>query len=121
MQNPNQKNIGVVIGKWVSVCLMIFCLSFLTCINYVLYPSQDQTEVEAFAMNTEDSENNFPPSGPTEEKSGGSGFGFAEEMLHENHPEVNFKATNLFYLHHIAETEKIEIFHPEILLPPPKS
>ena len=73
-------------------------------------------------MNADESENsNFPPSGPTEEKSASSGINFAEEMLHETHPEIDLKASSLFYLHHIAETEKIQLFHPEIILPPPKA
>jgi hypothetical protein len=113
---------GPTTGKILSVYLMIFCLTFLTAINFFLYPVNcDKETINYFGMNSEESENDFPPSGPTEEKNTSSnGTTLAEEMLHECHPEVEFEATNLFYLHHIAESEKIEIFHPEILLPPPK-
>ena len=119
MLEKTERNQGASLSKWISVCLMIFCLTFLTSINYFIYSPDSSTLCES--MNGEDAENNFPPSGPTEEKGSSSGLTLAEEMLHETHPEVNFEATNLFYLHHIAETEKIQIFHPEILLPPPKA
>jgi hypothetical protein len=109
-------------GKLISICLMMFCLTFLTTINYFLYPDHcDATTVNYFGMNSEQSENDIPPSGPSEEKSTNStGLTLAEEMLHETHPGVDFEAINLLYLHHIAEAEKIEIFHPDILIPPPK-
>jgi hypothetical protein len=119
--NRKEKNV-IPFWKWTSICLLVGCLTFLTTINYFLYPSNcNSTTVNYFGMSTEESENDFPPSGPTEEKStNSSGITLAEEMLHETHPEVNFDATNHLYLHHIAEAEKLEIFHPEILLPPPK-
>jgi hypothetical protein len=121
MLEKRDDNFRRVAGKWVSVCLMMFCLTFLTSINYFLYPSDNISVCESFEMNPEETENNFPPGGPTEEKGATSStLTLAEEMLHETHPEVNFEASNFYYLHHIAETEKLEIFHPEILLPPPK-
>lgn len=121
MREKRKINNGTLATKWLSVCLMIFCLTFLTTINYFLYPSDASTSANFFGMNSEESENDFPPSGPTEEKStSSSGLSLAEEMLHETHPEVNFNLTNLLYLHHIAEAEKIEMFHPELILPPPK-
>jgi hypothetical protein len=117
-----QKNPGI--GKLLSVCLMIFCLAFLTSINFFLYPSQDT--VAASKMSSEQSsdtkKSNFPPSGPTEEKSSSSGsISIAEEILHENHPEFNFVISNHIYLHHIAEADNIEMFHPELVSPPPKA
>lgn len=110
------------LSRWLSICLMLLCLTFLTTINYFLYPRDSKTTTGIFpGMNTDESENDFPPSGPTEEKSAsGSGITIAEEMLHETHPEVNFNLTNLIYLHHVAEAEKIEMFHPELIVPPPK-
>jgi len=116
-QNHNQSA-----GKWLSVSLMILCLVFLTSINYFIYPPDcSEKQENLFGMNSEESENNFPPQGPTEEKSSSTtGSSLAEEMLHEMHAVINFEASNLLYLHYIHETEKIEIFHPEILLPPPK-
>lgn len=123
MGDKRKKKNGIPLSKWLSVCLMIVCLTFLTTLNYFLYPSDCKatTSVNLFGMNTEESENDFPPSGPTEEKSTSStGLTLAEEMLHEMHPELNFDLTNHLYLHHIAEAEKIEMFHPELILPPPK-
>jgi hypothetical protein len=112
------------IGKLFSVCLMIFCLAFLTSINFFLYPSQ-HTET-ASKMNPDKSsdtkKSNFPPSGPTEEKSSSStSVTISEEILHESHPEFNFFITNHIYLHHIAEADNIEMFHPELVSPPPKA
>lgn len=97
---------------------MACCLLFLTSINFVLYASS--ADKQAVASETKETKNNIPPSGPTEEKACGSGFSIAEEILHEAHPEFSFTAINQLYLHHIAESDKIEMFHPELILPPPK-
>lgn len=112
------KTLGL--GKLLSVCLMLFCLTFLTSANFFMYG--DDATASTICMNSgaEDSENDYPPTGPTEEKSSSSSLTINEEILHESHPEFNFKAIDHLYLHHIAEAEKIEMFHPELLLPPPK-
>lgn len=107
-------------GRVLSVTLMIFCLTFLTAINFFRYSGDEHICSMFVCDDTSDKSSEIPPSGPTEEKSSSSGNTVAEEMLHEAHPTVNFNATNFLYLHHIAEAEKLEIFHPEILLPPPK-
>lgn len=108
-------------GRILSVCLMLFCLTFLTSLNFFIYPSGSQTPSQSICgTDAEDSESDYPPTGPTEEKSGSSGTTISEEILHELHPEFNFQAINQLYLHHIAEAEKIEMFHPELILPPPK-
>src|SRR4051812_10159386 len=88
-------------GRLLSVCLMVACLTLLTSMNFFLYSSADEVVSSLVVTDSEDSNNNFPPSGPTEEKSGNSGFSFSEEILHEAHPEFNFAAVNHFYLHHI--------------------
>jgi hypothetical protein len=117
----NKKKMNIINpGRILSVCLMIFCLSFLTALNYFRYSSDEHICSALVCDDTSEENSDIPPGGPTEEKSSSSGSSFAEEMLHESHPTVNFNATNFFYLHHIAEAEKLEIFHPEILLPPPK-
>ncbi len=121
MSEKRKVKTEISIWQWMYACLMVLCLTFLTSINYFLYPWDGETTVNVFGTNTDESENDFPPSGPTEEKSTTStGFSTTEEMLHEMHPEVNFEVTNFLYLHHIAEAEKLEIFHPEIILRPPK-
>jgi hypothetical protein len=118
-KKSNKKTITV--GKLLSICLMVFCLLFLTSLNFFVYPSgSDAMQSSVFGMNTEESDNDYPPSGPTEEKSCNSSVTIAEEILHEAHPEFDFKASNQLYLHHIAEAQKIEMFHPERVLPPPK-
>lgn len=109
------------VRRFLSVCLMICCLAFLTTVNYFIYPPGfDEQKTNIFGMNAEDSENDYPPSGPTEEKSSNASISITEEILHEANPEFDFKASNHFYLHHIAEAEQIEMFHPERVLPPPK-
>lgn len=108
------------LGRLLSVCLMVACLTLLTSMNFFIYSSSDKAVASVIATDSEDS-SNFPPTGPTEEKSGGNpGFSFSEEILHESHPEFNFSASNHLYLHHIAEADNIEMFHPERILPPPK-
>lgn len=105
-----------------SVCLMIFCLTFLTGLNYFIYTPQSSelASIEG-GFGAEDSESDYPPSGPTEEKTAGSGATISEEILHELHPDFAFKALDQLYLHHIAESENIQMFHPELILPPPKA
>lgn len=93
-----------------SVCLMIFCLTFLTSLNYFLYSSDGEVITK-----------NASPSGPTEEKSGNSGFSFAEEILHENSFEFDSHITNQLCLHHIAEADSLQIVHPELILRPPRA
>jgi hypothetical protein len=97
------------IGAIVSVCLMIFCLTFLTSLNYFLY----SPDGEAITKNAS-------PSGPTEEKSSSAGFSFAEEILHESSFEFNSEITNHLCLHHIAEADALQIVHPELILRPPR-
>lgn len=122
MKAGSHQNIIPQTGRVLSVCLMLFCLTFLTSLNYFLYSGGKNAATEAIAgFNTEDSESDYPPSGPTEEKSCSSSLTISEEILHESHPEFAFKAINQLYLHHIAESENIEMFHPELVLPPPKS
>lgn len=106
------------LGKLLSIALMLFCLTLLTSINYFLYPSDQVAAVTG--SETENKGIDFPPSGIPEEKSCNPGFSIVEEILHENHPEIDFRASNQFYLHHIAEADKIEMFHPELITPPPK-
>jgi hypothetical protein len=100
---------------------MIFCLTLLTSLNYFTCPSDKSlSSLNIFGLDTEETENDFSPSGPTEEKSSSQGSSISEEILHESHPELNFEAYNHIYLHHIAEADKIEMFHPELIVPPPK-
>lgn len=108
----SQKKIeSISIGKILSVCLMICCLTFLTSLNYFIYSSDDDVITQ-----------NASPSGPTEEKSSSStGFSIVEEILHEDSLLFNFKISNHLFLHHIAEAEKLQIFHPELILRPPRA
>lgn len=120
MRKLKQKDGEVSFRKFLSVCTLISCLLFLTSVNYFLYPSEDANNPSATASQSDNTASDNDVSGPTEEKSSSSGLSLAEEMVHETHPTVNFNVTNFYYLHHIAEAEKLEIFHPEIILPPPK-
>jgi hypothetical protein len=108
------------ICRLLSVGLMIICLTLLTSMNFFLYASADEVVSSVVSTDSEDGNNNFPPSGPTEEKSSGQSFSFSEEILHETHPEFNFSISNHLYLHHIADADKIEMFHSERILQPPK-
>jgi hypothetical protein len=89
---------------------MIFCLTFLTSINFFLYSSDN----EVITQNTS-------PTGPTEEKTSNSGFSFAEEILHEGCFEFNSIMADQLCLHHIAEADDLQIVHPELLLRPPRA
>ena len=100
---------GLGFGKIVSVCLMIFCLTFLTSLNYFIY-SPDKEAITA----------NASPSGPTEEKASTS-ISIAEEILHEASFDYSFKLSDYLFLHHIAESEKLQIHHPELILRPPRA
>jgi len=102
---------GVGFGTILSVCLMLFCLTYLTSLNFFLYPDSDK---EVITQNTS-------PSGPTEEKASNSGFSLAEEIHHEDCFVLRHKSMDDQYLHHIAEAEKLQIVHPELLLRPPRA
>lgn len=94
-----------------SVSLMIFCLSFLTSLNYFIYSCENEVITQTTS-----------PSGPTEEKSGNSGsFSITEEILHEGSFELDLKSTSSLSLKHIAEAGKLQIIHPELILRPPRS
>lgn len=88
---------------------MIFCLTFLTSLNFFIY-SPDK---EAITKNAS-------PSGPAEEKSSNSGFSLAEEILHESSFEFNSDLFNQLSLHHIVQADKLQIVHPELILRPPR-
>jgi hypothetical protein len=101
---------GVRLGTIFSVCVMIFCLTYLTSLNYFLYSPDNETITQ-----------NANPSGPTEEKSSATAFSFAEEILHEGSFEFSAKVIDQLFLHHIAEAEKLQIVHAELLLRPPRA
>jgi hypothetical protein len=105
--------------KLLSVAIMFLCLTFMTSINYFLYPSHKQV-AERVEKNTGGMNNNFPPSGPTEEKSSSSGISLIEEFLHDPHPVINFGIEDQFHLHGIADVGKILVYHGELLSPPPE-
>ncbi len=110
---------NISVGKRLSIVLMLFCLTLLTSINYLLYPAEVTTTV----VGSEERDTkgiDFPPSGTPEEKSSNTGLSIVEEIIHDKHAEIDFRASNQFYLHHIAEADKIEMFHPERISPPPK-
>ncbi len=111
--------------RLLSTCVMLFCLTLLTSMNFFLYSidgtQKGEGEGSALYANAEECENNnYPPAGPSEDKSANAGFSFSEEILHESDPEFNFSTNDFFFLHHIADAEKIEMVHPERMLPPPK-
>jgi hypothetical protein len=87
---------------------MIFCLTFLTSLNFFLYSSDN----EVITQNTS-------PTGPTEEKASGN-FSLAEEILHESSFELSSELSNGLFKHHITDAEKLQIIHPELLLRPPR-
>ncbi len=120
MKGTGTNKITVSLGRLLSVCLMVSCLTLLTSMNFFLYSSTEKVVSSLVNNHSEDSNNNFPPSGPTEEKSGNPGFSFSEEILHDAHSEFNFSTNDHLYLHHIADADNIEAFHPERILPPPK-
>jgi hypothetical protein len=121
MKHERKAKNGISVCRFLSVCLMIFCLAFLTSVNFFIYSCDKETISENISnSDTEESGNDFPPSGATEEKTSNSGLSVSEEILHEITPEFNFLAIDHIYLHHIAETDKIELFHPELVSPPPK-
>ena len=97
-------------GTILSVCLMIFCLTFLTSLNFFIYPSDSEVITR-----------NASPSGPTEEKACNTGISLAEEIHHESSFEFNSLLINQLCLHHIAEADKLQIIHTELLLRPPKA
>ena len=122
MNSIKEIGIGASVGKFISAVMLICCLIFLTSLNYFVYPSSDsECQASSITDQSEDSGNKPDPSGPTEEKSGTTGFSVLEEFLHENHPVLNFEILNQQYQHQVAEADKIPVFHGELVSPPPKA
>ena len=122
MSRIKEIEIGASAGKFMSAVMLICCLIFLTSLNYFVYPSTDSyCLASSMTDQSEDSGNKPNPSGPTEEKAGGSGFSVLEEFLHENHPALNFEILNQQYQHQVAEADKIPVFHGDLVSPPPKA
>jgi hypothetical protein len=110
MTGRNKSKYSINIGTILSVCLMIFCLTFLTSLNFFIYSPDNEVITQ-----------NASPAGPTEEKACNTGFSLAEEILHETSFEFGLQLIDQLCLHHIAEADKLEIFHPELILQPPKA
>ena len=110
MKRSSRLKRKISVGTILSVCLMIFCLTFLTSLNFFIYSPDGEVITK-----------NASPSGPTEEKSGNTAFSFAEEILHESSYEFNSYISNHLCLHHIAEADKLQIVHPELILRPPRA
>lgn len=110
------KRIGT--SKTFSVVLMMVCLTFMTSLNYFLYPSQQQTS--AVIKKSDTSKNNVPPSGPTEEKTSSGGVSILEEFLHDPHPVIDFAVEKQQHLHGIARVGQVLGFDGELLSPPPE-
>lgn len=98
------------VGTIFSVALMVFCLTFLTSLNFFIYSSDNEVITQTTS-----------PSGPTEEKSCNAGISITEEILHESSFELDLKLTSDLSLKHIAEAESLQIIHPELILRPPRS
>jgi hypothetical protein len=121
MKGVSQIGNGVSFGRFISVCTLILCLIFLTSLNYFIYPdvaAHQHTAVDA--DDSDNAQNTNGGSGPTEEKSCSSGITILEEFLHEHHFLLNFEMLNQQYLHQVAEADKIEVFHGELISPPPE-
>jgi cbb3-type cytochrome oxidase subunit 3 len=113
----------VSVRRLLSIGLMVFCLLFLTSLNYFLYPGGiDRAAVASASPTHENDDEGYPcsSSGPTEEKAS-SGFSILEEFLHENHLVIHFDSMNEIFQHKVAEAQKIEMVHTELITPPPKA
>ena|SRR5687768_503146 len=110
MNNKKLSKKKMSVSTILSVCLMIFCLTFLTSLNFFIYPADNEVITQ-----------NASPAGPTEEKSCSTSVSLVEEILHENSFELNSDLINQLCLHHIAEADKLEIVHPELILRPPRA
>jgi hypothetical protein len=108
-----------VAGKIFSVCLMMFCLTFLTCVNYFAYPSSDVEDVASLVDKTGDNAKPTPPN-PTEEKSGSS-ISILEEFIHENHFSIDLSWFDINLLKNISDPDKLAKVHFELISPPPEA
>ncbi len=97
---------------------MCFCLSFLTCINIVLYQANNGAIKVSL---TPVPEEETVPSGPVEEKAPekNSSTSIIEEFLGAPH-QVELSFFNKSVLHKIHIAEKLQIVHFELLSPPPE-
>jgi hypothetical protein len=103
-----------------SGCMM-FLLLVLTSANFLFYFSQaDDTSIVSVMVDDDDPDT-FPgsPSGPDEKAPGGP-VSFAEEFLHDHEDDYLPLIPEGMFTHVIAESEKVELVHFELLSPPPE-
>ena len=105
-------------GKIAAVCLMMFCLTFLTCVNYFAYPSTDVEEISSLVDNVGGNAKPTPPN-PTEEKSGNS-ISILEEFIHESHFSFDLSWFDMNLLKMISDPDKLAKVHFELISPPPE-
>ena len=102
--------------------VMMFLLLFLTSANFFFYFTGDRDTVSAMIQSQGEDSEAFPgsPTGP-DEKSPGGPISISEEYLHGHDDNDDPFLSGKWFTHLIAESEKIELVHFELLSPPPES
>ncbi len=101
---------------------MIFLLLLLTTINFFIF-SAESSGANPYALLTgqEEQPEAFPgsPAGP-DEKSPTGPVSVSEEYLHGHDDHARPLLPDESFTHLVAESEKIELIHFELLSPPPE-
>ena len=96
---------------------MSFCLLLLTAANFFIYPPSAHSFCISHTNNTNDEES----PAPVEEKSSSkTALTIQEEYIHELHSRQDLSAFVVMQKHKIPSTEKLQIVHFELDVPPPK-
>ncbi len=112
--------------RTVLTVAMMALMLWLVNINYCVYNQDELAEslsslvMEDFSENpSASSASSANPAGP-DEKSPNAPFSFSEEYLHEDDLIIAGHFFNEIYLHKIYQSSLIDLYHYELLSPPPE-
>ena len=114
-----KKNVNISAAKILSVGVMCCCLLFLTCVNFIVYPSSHSFS-SSLIHNSNSNDEEAPV--PVEEKSSAkTGLTIQEEYIHELHTIKGLSDFVVLSKHKIPDGEKLQVVHFELDAPPPKA
>lgn len=112
------KKVNISANRIITIVVMCFCLLVLTVANFFIYPPSAHSFCISHTSNANDEES----PAPVEEKSSSkTGITVQEEYIHELHTMKQLSAFVVLQKHKIPSTEKLQIVHFELDVPPPKA
>lgn len=97
---------------------MFFCLLVLTTSNFFIYSTSPNSFCISHTNNTDEEES---PTSAEEKTASKTGLNIQEEYVHELHHLQQLSAFIVLQKNKIPATEKLQIVHFELDVPPPKA